>query len=219
MSNKLSNLTANIKAANELIFFGDVIEEFRDLSQSEVNGGRDIIKAHLLKLLSHQRIYWKHRATIGWVKFGDEMTKFFKAKATIKHRHNMIAMLQDENGDEHFEHIAKAALPWRDFKARLGTSLPTSNLLQLNSLIIHHEDLSCLEAPFSKKEIDDVIPSLPSDKSPGPDCFNDDFIKSCWGIICNDFYRLIEDFYFGRVNLQSINASYIILVPKKKMLL
>ena len=107
------------------------------------------------------------------------MTKLFKVKAIIRHIYNMIYMLQDENGDEHFYHIAKAALMWRDFKARLGTSLPTSSLLQLNSLISQQEDLSCLEAPFSKNEIDDVILNLLSDKCAGPDGFNGAFIKSC----------------------------------------
>src|ERR1041385_8056221 len=55
---------------------------------------------------------------------------------------------------------------------------------------------------------------MPSEKAPGPDGFNGAFIKHCWDIICQYFYRLIADFHAGIVNLQSINASFITLIPK-----
>ncbi|WVZ97553.1 hypothetical protein U9M48_043079 [Paspalum notatum var. saurae] len=56
----------------------------------------------------------------------------------------------------------------------------------LDSLLIKH-DLSSLEQPFTKEEIDSVVAHLPSFKSPGPD---------------------------GNLCLQSINGSYITLLPK-----
>jgi hypothetical protein len=31
-------------------------------------------------------------------------------------------------------------------------------------------------------------------KAPGPDGFNGALIKSCWDIIANDLYELIDDF-------------------------
>ena len=40
-------------------------------------------------------------------------------------------------------------------------------------------------------------------------------MKHCWDIIATDFYALIEDFYHGRISLQSINSSFITLIPKK----
>ena len=76
-------------------------------------------------------------------------------------------------------------------------------------------DLQSLEAPFTKEEIDKVISQMPGDKSPGPDGFNAAFLKSCWEIIAPDFYKLIADFHEGNINMQSINYSFITLIPKK----
>lgn len=68
--------------------------------------------------------------------------------------------------------------------------------------------------PFSVEEIDSVVKTLPSDKAPGPDGFNTDFIKSCWHIIKQDFYNLCDAFFNCNICLQSINGSYISLIPK-----
>ena len=52
-------------------------------------------------------------------------------------------------------------------------------LFNLNELLVQHLDLSRLEVNFTKEEIDGIIVELPSDKSPGPDGFNNEFIKRC----------------------------------------
>jgi hypothetical protein len=49
----------------------------------------------------------------------------------------------------------------------------------LQSLLTAPENLDCLEEPFIKEEIDSAIQHLPTDKSPGPDGFNGDFLKRC----------------------------------------
>ena len=74
--------------------------------------------------------------------------------------------------------------------------------------------MGCLEEPFTNDEIDNIIKSLPSDKSPGPDGFNTDFVKKCWPIIKHDFYNLCHAFFEGEVCLQSINGSHIASIPK-----
>lgn len=51
-SKNLSNLAGIIKATNATIFMWDLSEEFRDLSLGESNA-RDMLKEHLLKMLSY----------------------------------------------------------------------------------------------------------------------------------------------------------------------
>ena len=79
--------------------------------------------------------------------------------------------------------------------------MPTFDLLNLESLVPKMPELIELDKPFTKEQIDAVVKDLPSDKAPGPDGFNTDFIKHCWDIIAPDFYKLIEDFYNGKLNL------------------
>jgi hypothetical protein len=95
----------------------------------------------------------------------------------------------------------------------LGISLPTSNKFDF-SQFFSPTDLSSLTVPFSHKEIDEVVARMPSDKSPGPDGFSGLFLKICWPVIKFDFYELCQEFWEGTVNLQSINASFITLIPK-----
>jgi hypothetical protein len=71
-----------------------------------------------------------------------------------------------------------------------------------------------LSVPFTHEEIDKVVAHMPSDKSPGPDGFSGLFLKVCWPVIKYDFYRLCEEFWEGSMNLQSINDSFITLIPK-----
>jgi hypothetical protein len=58
------------------------------------------------------------------------------------------------------------------------------------------------------------VKNLPNDKSPGPDGFNNEFVKNCWAIIAQDIKQFIRDFHAGNISLESINFSYITLVPK-----
>ena len=76
------------------------------------------------------------------------------------------------------------------------------------------ELLKDLEIPFTDKEIEDVVKELPNEKSPVPDGFNNEFLKNCWPIIGKDIKELIHDFYEENISLESINSSFITLIPK-----
>lgn len=97
----------------------------------------------------------------------------------------------------------------------MGISNFTSINFDLALHFTNHPDLSILVEPFSRAKIDAVVKSLPSDKAPGPNRFNIDFIKHCCPIIYEYFYRSCEDFYSDHLCLHSINGSHITIIPKK----
>jgi hypothetical protein len=126
-------------------------------------------------------------------------------------------MLKNSEGAKISNHDGKAKMLWFAFKERMGSSdSPTMhfNLKNVFGTLEHHEILQALEAPFSDTEIDDIIMNLPNDKSPGPDGFNNEFIKNSWSIIGPDIKELINDFYNEKISLENFNSSYITLVPK-----
>jgi hypothetical protein len=84
----------------------------------------------------------------------------------------------------------------------------------LETLLQAADHLQCPTEPFTRAGIDSVVKNLPSDKSPGPDGFNTDFVKKCWPIIKQDFYDLYAAFQQGYLCLQSLNGSHITLIPK-----
>jgi hypothetical protein len=104
---------------------------------------------------------------------------------------------------------------WEAYKLRLGTSEFSHMYFDLHNLLSMDENLGSLEAPFLQEGIESIIQDLPSDKSPGLDGFNGEFLKKCWPIVKKEFLDLWQGFYEGNICLQSTNASHIVLIPKK----
>jgi hypothetical protein len=113
-----------------------------------------------------------------------------------------------------FDHEGKAALLYQAYKDRMGVSLQPRMAFDLPTLISLTINLESLAAPILKEEIDRVIKLLPPDKATGPDGFNGLFMKRCWDLIKDDFYNLCRDFFNCEVVLDSLNESFITLVPK-----
>ena len=134
--------------------------------------------------------------------------------ATVSFRKNTITQLRNEQGTWIQDHEGKARIIWNAFRNRMGVTKEPTMLYNLASLFTRHEDLSCLVEPFTHEEIDNIIRRMPIDKAPGPDDFNGLFLKKCWHIIKEDFYRLCDSFFGGNVNLESVNSSFITFVPK-----
>lgn len=112
-------------------------------------------------------------------------------------------------------HEQKKALFYKSFRERMGVSNSPTIGFDLNELFPDHVCLDNPVDPFFTQEMDTLIRIIPADKAPGPDDFNGVFLKKCWHIIAQEFYRLAAHFHLGCTDLQSLNNSFITLVPKK----
>ena len=206
--------TTTIANVRLVLLFFEVISDCRDLSLQEWNFYK-ILQDHLSNLLEKQRIYWKQRGTLRWAQLGDAPTHFFHANATLKFRTKYIMQLTDNLGTVVSKHEDKEEIIWKEFKERLGTNDFTGFSINPSDLLERHDDLlQQLEVDFSQQEIDKVVRNLPNNKSPGPDGFTNEFLKASWGIIKEDFYNICHAFQNNSCCVQSINSSYITLIPK-----
>ena len=112
------------------------------------------------------------------------------------------------------DHVGKDVVLYQSFLERLGHSNTTNMQFNLAEIIRRVEGLEELSVPFTHEEIDGVVKEMPPDRAPGPDGFNGCFLKTCWQIIKHDFYKLREDFYEGGLDIESLNARFITLIPK-----
>jgi hypothetical protein len=60
-----------------------------------------------------------------------------------------------------------------------------------------------------------VVKDFPFGIAPGPGGFNGQLFKKCWPITKECFYKLVDGFYSGKINLESINTAIITLIPNK----
>jgi hypothetical protein len=97
----------------------------------------------------------------------------------------------------------------------LGISSDGVAQANLSHIVSQVDNLNSLFDIFTLEEIEGIIQHLKVDKAPGPDGFNGLFVKKCWPIIKEDFIQLYNDFHQGLTSLDSINGSYITLIPKK----
>jgi hypothetical protein len=184
-SRELSKLNKMNNNSSFVLAILDGLEKQRPLTLLERNL-RPHLKIHLLNLLEAKQVYWKQILTISWVKFGDENTKLFHDIATQKHRKNFVSQLQLSDDSMAFEHDHKAVILWSSYKDRMGQQEYTSIIFDPLDFI-NPVELQGLDNPFTTEEIGAIVAKLPIDKSPGPDGFNDLFIKMCWPIIKVDF--------------------------------
>ena len=72
-----------------------------------------------------------------------------------------------------------------------------------------------LEIPFSEEKVFTALSDLDKYKALGPDNFTMAFWFFCWDVVKVDVMRFFRDFHeMGRF-VKSLNATFLVLVPKK----
>ena len=66
------------------------------------------------------------------------------------------------------------------------------------------------------EEIKDVVDDMEDDKAPGPDGFNVNFIKVCWGIVQKDLFKMVIKSQRCDKIGGSTNSAFLALIPKEK---
>ena len=81
--------------------------------------------------------------------------------------------------------------------------------------MVSREDNFNLNKPVTEEEVSEVIKDMHNGKALGPDGFNVDLFKACWGIVKWDILDVVEDSRKNRTILKALNTSFISLIPKQ----
>ena len=72
-----------------------------------------------------------------------------------------------------------------------------------------------LEGTFSEEEVVTVVNQMSGDKAPGPDCYTMAFYKHCWDIVKIEVLNSLQEFHEHESIKKSLNATFVVLIPKK----
>jgi hypothetical protein len=200
--------------ADEIIFNLDVAQEDRVLSDSE-RQLRATLKCKLLGFAAIDRMKWRQRSRITWIRDGDANTRFFHLRANGRRRKNHIPTLVGPRGTVS-EHEEKAQILLEHFKSMMGLRVERTIELDLEALPLPRVDLSHLERRFSLEELQVAVDEMHGEKAPGPDGFIRNFFKKCWTLIKNDLLAAMNMMHsLQGQNWNLLNTASIVLLPKK----
>jgi hypothetical protein len=131
--------------ADDVIFSLDVAQD-RNLTAAE-RELRRLLKSKLLAFAAIDRIRWRQRSRLTWIREGDANTKFFHLRANGRQRKNHIPLLAGPT-EIVSEHEEKANILLQHFTSLMGTNMPASTNLNWEQLNIRTANLSHMETLF-----------------------------------------------------------------------
>ncbi|RVW97198.1 putative ribonuclease H protein [Vitis vinifera] len=85
----------------------------------------------------------------------------------------------------------------------------------LNLNQISQQEADILELPFMEEEVHSALMDMNGDKAPGPDGFTGAFWQFCWEFVKEEVLEMFNEFHEHNTFLKSLNATFLVLIPKK----
>jgi hypothetical protein len=171
------------------------------------------------KLLKEKEESWRLKSRAIWLESGDENTKFFQAFAKGRKNINTIWQLKDSAGnlETTFEGMSKLGKNYFQnlFKAETQASIEeVVQVAQFFPRFVEEADNRLLMEEVTEKELLEVLHSFQKDKIPGPDGWTIEFFLGCYEIVGPDLLKMIEDTRTSGRIPQSLNSTFLALIPK-----
>jgi hypothetical protein len=80
---------------------------------------------------------------------------------------------------------------------------------------INSAEATELEGSFSEDEVVTALNQMSGEKAPGPDGYTIAFYKHCWDIVKIDVLNSLQEFHEHECFKRSLNATFVVLIPKK----
>jgi hypothetical protein len=199
-----------------VIYLFDVLEEGRALSAEELLL-RQECRDRLAVSLRERAAFWKQHGKQRTIHEGDTNTAFHHAHASCRMRRNQIRTLEVE-GDLLTSHDDNTTALTAHLRALLGAAAPVDHLdvraLYAEAPRLGSENRERLVAPFTELEARSAVKAMNRNNSPGPDGFGPGLYTAAWTTVSAAVMDLAREFHRGIVDLERLNSSYIVMIPK-----
>ncbi|KAL9679720.1 hypothetical protein QQ045_017586 [Rhodiola kirilowii] len=190
-----------------------LIQDDRSLTEDE-SLKRVALQKMIWQLEIQEERIWRQKSRIGWLRSGDQNTKYFHRYATWRTNRNAISSLMV--GDRQIMEpgmIKEAACQhFSDIFKRNGVCQWSLNELNFGAVNITQKVL--LEREFLEEEVLAAIKDCDGNKAPGPDGFNVNFYKKFWLIVGEEVLGFIREFWKNGRRSRGVNKTFIALIPK-----
>ncbi|KAA3460385.1 reverse transcriptase [Gossypium australe] len=163
-----------------------------------------------------EEIFLEQRARANWLQMGDRNTAFFHRWASYHRKKNMIKGLENVSGRWVTEanKISKIATGY--FKDLFSSKevRNSDNLIPAISPCITEELNKNLMKEFQAEEVVEVIKSIAPLKASSKDGFPAIFFQKYWHIVGNEVTRYCLNILNGRRDIEEVNHTSIVLIPK-----
>ena len=176
------------------------------------------LKKEINQLMVKENILWRQRAKSFWLVGGDQNSKYFHSRATLRHRRNRIKGVQNLAG-EWFTHPSEIAYSFTNFYQTLFTSsnpnVEGPELDQLDRLVNDNMNAQ-LSQEFMEWEVQAALKQMAPLKSPSPDGMPPLFYQNYWDLVGGDVTNSILSFLNTATLPDSLNHTFLTLIPKTK---
>lgn len=167
-------------------------------------------------LLRKEELLWRDKAKARWNEQGDSNTHFFHLQTVIHRTHNSITRIQDSH-NRWMDTRSDIGHAFVSFFLSLFSSVHPRLPIDLQGLIpplVLPADNDALVCIPSSSEIQRVVFSMGSYRSPGPDGMSTTFYKQYWCTIGSDVVNAVQMFFSTSIFHVAFNSTFIALIPK-----
>ncbi|KAM1780200.1 hypothetical protein ACFX12_041494 [Malus domestica] len=196
----------------------ELLHQLQEL-QRDWRSNIDVIKQKTQlvdELRAQEESYWMQRSRVKWLRDGDANTKFFHNSTLQRRRRNQIIKIKDELGNW-MEQPGRVRKLVEDHFMQTFTSGGARNwgsLLECISPRVTEDMNQALLKPVFEDEIKAAIFKMGGLKTLGPDGFQGIFYQSFWEHVYADVCALVRELMQGTSSPSTLNATYIVLIPK-----
>ena len=186
------------------------MEKEKELSLEKMEKAREDFK----EWVDLEEVSWRQKSREIWLKEGDRNTGFFHRMANSHRRRNSISSISI-NG----RRLVKEAEVKEGLVGAFQSLLSASNnwcppYPDLCFNLIGADQTAKLEEMFTEEEVLATVSGLNDDKAPGPDGFPIAFWSFSWDFVKYEVMGFFKDFFQNDQFVKSLNATFLVLVPK-----